>query len=71
MRELSYQRRMILSKIFERIIHKQITSYMTDKLAHSITVFRKSQGTQTCLVVMLENWKREKLFKESETKGED
>ena len=71
MRELSYQRRMILSKIFERIIHKQITSYMTDKLAHSITGFRKSQGTQTCLVVMLENWKREKLFKESETKGED
>ena len=44
---------------------------MTNKLAHSITGFRKSQGTQTCLVVMLENWKREKLFKESETKGED
>ena len=62
---------MILSKIFERIIHKQITSYITDKLAHFITGFRKSQGTQTCLVVMLENWKREKLFKESETKGED
>ena len=29
-----------VSKIFERIIHKQITNYMQDKLAHSITGFR-------------------------------
>ena len=47
-----------VSKIFERIIHKQITNYMTDKLAHSITGFRKSHGTQNFLVVMLEKWKR-------------
>ena len=45
-------------KVFERIIHKQITNYMTDKLAHSITGFRKSHGTQNYLVVMSENWKR-------------
>ena len=31
---------------------------MTDKLAHSITGFRKSHGTQNSLVVMLEQWKR-------------
>ena len=31
---------------------------MTDKLAHSITGFRKSHGTQNSLVVMLEKWKR-------------
>ena len=30
---------------------------MTDKLAHSITVFRKSHGTQNSLVAMLEKWK--------------
>ena len=47
-----------VSKIFERIIHKQITNYMTDKLAHSITGFRKSHGTQNSLAVMLEKWKR-------------
>ena len=47
-----------VSKVFERIIHKQITNYMTDKLAHSITGFRKSHGTQNSLVVMLEQWKR-------------
>ena len=47
-----------VSKIFERIIHKQITNYMTDKLAHSITGFRKSHGTQNFLVAMLEQWKR-------------
>ena len=47
-----------VSKIFERIIYKQITNYMTDKLAHSITSFRKSHGTQNSLVVMLEKRKR-------------
>ena len=31
---------------------------MTDKLAHSITGFRKSHGTQNTLVVMLEKSKR-------------
>ena len=31
---------------------------MADKLAHSITGFRKSSRTQNSLVVMLEKWKR-------------
>ena len=31
---------------------------MTDKLTHSITDFRKSQGTKNSLVVILEKWKR-------------
>ena len=47
-----------VSKIFERIIYKQITNYMSDKLAHSITGFRKSHGTRNSLVVMLEKRKR-------------
>ena len=46
------------SKVFKRIIHKQITNYMTDKLTHSITDFRKSHGTKNSLVVILEKWKR-------------
>ena len=47
-----------VSKVFQKIIHKQIWNYMTDKLAHSTTGFRKSHGTQNSLVVMLEQWKR-------------
>ena len=47
-----------VSKIFERIIYKQITNYRSDKLAHSITGFRKSHGTRNSLVVMLEKRKR-------------
>ena len=47
-----------VSKVFERIIQKQKTNYMTDKLAHSITGFRKSHGAQSSLVMMLEKWKR-------------
>ena len=47
-----------VSNIFERIIHKQIMIYMTEKLSHSITASRKSHVTQNSLVVMLEKWKR-------------
>ena len=46
------------SKVFKRIIHKQITNYMTDKLTHPITDFRKSHGTKNSLVVILEKCKR-------------
>ena len=46
------------SRIFERIIHKQITNYMRDKLNKSITFLRKSHGMQHSLAVMLEKWKR-------------
>ena len=47
-----------VSKIFERIIYKQKTNYMSDKLAHSITGLRKSHGTRNSLVVLLEKRKR-------------
>ena len=46
-----------VSKVFERIFHKQITNDMSDKLAHSITGFRKSHRTPNSLVEMLEKWK--------------
>ena len=35
-----------VSKVFERTIHKQLTNCMADKLAHSITGFCESRGTQ-------------------------
>ena len=47
-----------VSKVFERIIHKEITNYMRDKLAHSIIGFRKSHETKNQFVVMLEKWKK-------------
>ena len=46
-----------VSKVFERIIYKQIMSYVTNLLSDYITGFRKSHGSQHCLVKMLENWK--------------
>ena len=46
-----------VSKVFERIIYKQIMSYVTNLLSDYITGFRKSHATQHCLVKMLENWK--------------
>ena len=46
-----------VSKAFERILYKQIMSYMNDLLSNYITGFRKLHGCQHCLVKMLENWK--------------
>ena len=46
-----------VSKVFERIIYKQINIYMQDKISKHITGFRKSHGTQHSLMTMLEKWK--------------
>ena len=46
-----------VSKVFERIIYKQIMSYVTNLFSDYITGFQKSHGSQHCLVKMLENWK--------------
>ena len=46
-----------VSKVFERIIYKQIMSYVTNLFSHYITGFRKSHGSQHCLVKISENWK--------------
>ena len=46
-----------LSKVFERIMHKQIYAFMENKLSKYLTGFRKNHGTQHSLASMLENWK--------------
>ena len=46
-----------VSKVFERVIYKQINSYKEDKLFKYITGFRKAQGTQHSLITMLGKWK--------------
>ena len=46
-----------VSKVFERIIYKQIMSYVTNLFSDYITGFQKSHGSQHCLIKMLENWK--------------
>merc|ERR1711963_1362875 len=46
-----------LSKVFERIMHKQIYTFTENKLSEYLTGFRKNHGTQHSLISMLENWK--------------
>ena len=43
-----------LSKVFERIIYKQIDVYMEIKLSKFIIGFRKLHGTRLFMVTMLE-----------------
>ena len=48
----------VIKKVFERIIYKQMNTYMEDKLSKCLTGFRKSHGTQHLHVTMLEKWKK-------------
>ena len=46
-----------ISKIYERIIHNQISEYMENKFSVYLTGFRKNHGTQHALLKMIEKWK--------------
>ena len=46
-----------ISKVFERIIFKQIIKYIEQFLSNLLTGFCKNQNTQHCLLKMLEKWK--------------
>ena len=46
------------SKVFERIMYRQINDHMKDKLSKQLTGFRKTLSTQHCLSCILEIWKK-------------
>ena len=46
-----------MSKVFERLLHKQIETFMSNKLSNKLSGFRKNYNTQYCLSYMLEKWK--------------
>ena len=47
-----------ISKVFERIIYKQVNIFMEKKVSKCVTSFRKSHGTQHPFIVMLEKWNK-------------
>ena len=47
-----------MSKVFERIMYKQIDAFIQIKLSKLLTGFRKNHSTQNCLVTMLNVWKK-------------
>ena len=48
---------LIISKIFEKIISKQITNFMDPLLSKYQCGFRRGFSAQNCLLAMLEKWK--------------
>ena len=46
-----------ISKIFERLLFKQINNYMENKLSKNQCGFRKNFSAQHCMVVLLEKWR--------------
>ena len=47
-----------LSKVFEKIIHDQISVFFLDVLSKYQCGFRKSISTHHCLIVMTEKWRK-------------
>ena len=47
----------VVSKIYERIIQKQILEYIDKHLSPHICGYRKGYSRQTALISMLEKWK--------------
>ena len=47
-----------ISKIFERIVFRQVSNYMESFLSKDHCGFRKGYSAQHCLLFMLEKWKR-------------
>ena len=47
-----------VSKIFERLMHDEIFSYIDSHLSNYLCGFRKGYSTQYCLIAMLERWKK-------------
>ena len=46
-----------MSKVFERLLYKQIETFMNNKLSIKLSGFHKNYNTQHCLAYMLEKWK--------------
>ena len=46
-----------MSKVFERLLYKQIETFMSNKLSVKLCGFRKNYNTQYCLTYMLEKLK--------------
>ena len=56
-----------LSKVFERLIHKQMHEYMLNKLSIFLCGFQKEMNAQNCLLFLVEQWRKgldksQKLF---------
>ena len=47
-----------ISKIFERLMYLQISTYMDSYLSKYLCGFRKGYSTQHCLILMLEKWRK-------------
>ena len=47
-----------ISKIFERIMYEEISQYMNNLFSPYLCGFREGYGTQHCLLIMIERWKK-------------
>ena len=58
-KESYYPMSMLLtfSKVFEKLLFKQVNDHMQSKFSKHLTGFRKNHSTQNVLLIMIEKWK--------------
>ena len=47
-----------VSKVYERLLFRQINDFIEPKLSQFQCGFRKGYSTQYCLILLIETWKR-------------
>ena len=47
-----------MSEVFEKILYKQIDTFMTTKFSPYLCGFRKNHNAQYSLLKMIETWKK-------------
>ena len=47
-----------VSKLFEKLIHKQLSPFFENQLSQLLCGYRKGYGTQNALLKLIENWKK-------------
>ena len=48
----------VLSKIYERFLHENLTNYVNAFLSHFFSAYRKSYSTNHVLIHLIENWEK-------------
>ena len=48
----------MLSKIYEKFLHENLTNYVNTFLSKFISAYRKSYSTNHVLIRLIENWKK-------------
>ena len=48
----------VIGKVFDKLLSKQLTSFIDPMLSNNLTAYRKGQSCETSLIGLVERWKQ-------------